>query len=90
MRLLPLPKGNEEFHRLVYLWRSVLDQLIYDALSISTVDEAVRARAEALEYFLIEEEDLAAVCEYACVEPSWVMNSIKFLQREDHYEIGLT
>ena len=79
IRLLPIPPGDEEFKINVLLWRSVVDQLIFDYLNDSTYDAAITAREEATAYLIEDESELEIVCDLAQIDSIQVANAIRFL-----------
>lgn len=61
----------------ISLWRAVILQSVLDAINQSNNREVVKSRKKAIEWLSIKNREFIAVCELACLEPTFVMRKIK-------------
>lgn len=70
---------NEHKHTYeVSLWRAVILQTILDCLTQSKRTENIKARREAISWFNSENKDFSVVCQFADLEPSFVLKCVKY------------
>ncbi len=69
-----MQKGTHE----VSLWRAVILQATLDCITQSKRGENIKARGEALVWFNIENLDFLSVCQYAELNPYFVLKRIKY------------
>ncbi len=54
------------------LWRAVITQALMDAASNSQKSEAIKWKAEAMQWLSGQSEEFLLVCEYAGLDPDYV------------------